>query len=95
MSRLAAGAVEGYGDCLVSSHGTICDVRAPVLAACYDPARHWPTVYQWTHRRGPMSRAHVRSASNVTRSLSCGGPRALMEDTRTAASIRTTIARAL
>ena len=92
MADWLAGGTEGYGDLAwFEEQGTI-SMSGLLLAAAMTGAT-LADVYQWTQRRG-----HERALAALAE---YGNPqlhaavRALMEDNKTAASIRTTIARAL
>jgi len=92
MADWLAGAVDGYGDLAwFEEQGTIA-MSGLLLAAAMTGAT-LAEVYQWTQRRG-HERALAALAEHGNPQLHAA-VRALMEDTRTAASIRTTIARAL
>ena len=92
MADWLAGGTEGYGDLAwFEEQGTI-SMSGLLLAASMTGAT-LADVYQWTQRRG-----HERALAVLAER---GNPqlhaavRALMEENKTAASIRTTIARAL
>ena len=92
MADWLAGGTEGYGDLAwFEEQGTI-SMSGLLLAAAMTGAT-LADVYQWTQRRG-----HERALAVLAER---GNPqlhaavRALMEENKTAASIRTTIARAL
>jgi len=93
MADWLAGAVDGYGDLAwFEEQGTIA-MSGLLLAAAMTGAT-LADVYQWTQRRG-QERALAALAEHGNPQLHAA-VRALMEDgSRTAASIRTTIARAL
>ncbi len=87
-----AGAVDGYGDLAWFEEQGTTALAGLLLAAAMTGAT-LAEVYQWTQRRG-HERALAALAEFGNPQLHAAA-RALMEDTRTAASIRTTIARAL
>jgi type IV secretion system protein VirD4 len=92
MADWLAGAVDGYGDLAwFEEQGTIA-MSGLLLAAAMTGAT-LAEVYQWTQRRG-HERVLAALAEHGNPQLHAA-VRALMEETRTAASIRTTIARAL
>jgi type IV secretion system protein VirD4 len=92
MADWLAGAVDGYGDLAwFEEQGTIA-MSGLLLAAAMTGAT-LAEVYQWTQRRG-HERALAALAEHGNPQLHAA-VRVLLEDTRTAASIRTTIARAL
>jgi hypothetical protein len=92
MADWLAGGTEGYGDLVwFEEQGTIA-MSGLLLAAAMTGAT-LADVYQWCQRRG-HERALAALAAHGNPQLHAA-VRALMEETRTAASIRTTIARAL
>jgi type IV secretion system protein VirD4 len=92
MADWLAGSTEGYGDLAwFEEQGTI-SMSGLLLAAAMTGAT-LADVYQWTQRRG-HERALAALAEHGNPQLHAA-VRALMEDSKTAASIRTTIARSL
>ena len=92
MADWLAGDTEGYGDLAwFEEQGTI-SMSGLLLAAAMTGAT-LAEVYQWTQRRG-HERALAALAGHGNPQLHAA-VRALMEENKTAASIRTTIARAL
>ena len=92
MADWLAGSTEGYGDLAwFEEQGTI-SMSGLLLAAAMTGAT-LADVYQWTQRRG-HERALAALAEHGNPQLHAA-VRALMEDNKTAASIRTTIARSL
>ena len=92
MADWLAGSTEGYGDLAwFEEQGTI-SMSGLLLAAAMTGAT-LADVYQWTQRRS-HERALAALAEHGNPQLHAA-VRALMEDNKTAASIRTTIARSL